>query len=329
MCRGAEGRNEGAIREEGSGHMATLVKSKKLASGFTVIDNRIFRDYRLSLRATGLLTKLIALPDEWSYSLAGLASLCADGKDSVRSAVRELEELGYLYRGRRRDAAGRLGESVYLVFDEPETPENAACELAAQGCDFGVSSQLDTSVGKPDTGCDLHVCNSDAKADANDDGFTNVGKANVGEPGPIKYLSNKERIESNKTVHDAASSDEPNRPSVDDVAKAIETEASRIGKAIADTGKSATRFLDYNESRGWVRGGRPVDDWTELVPLWTAKEPDVSGERSPSHAKAASDHEAPRRRPEQRHTAQRPPFRSVEDLVASGILGKECLDDIG
>lgn len=202
--------------------MATLVKSKKLASGFTVIDNKVFRDYRLSLRATGLLTKMISLPDNWSYSLAGLVALCADGKDSVRSAVHELETLGYLYRGRRRDAAGRLGESVYLVFDEPETPEKAACELAAQGCDFAVSSQLDTSVGKPDTGADLHVCDSETQGEANDGGFTNVGKANVGETGPIKYLSNKERIESNNSVLDDANSDESGRPNVNDVAKEIE-----------------------------------------------------------------------------------------------------------
>ena len=69
---------------------------------FTMMSNHHLRNKKLSLKAVGLMSKILSLPDEWDYSLKGLAKLNADGIDGVRSAVQELEDAGYIIRRQRR-----------------------------------------------------------------------------------------------------------------------------------------------------------------------------------------------------------------------------------
>ena len=67
-------------------------------SNFTVLDNGIFKDKELSLKARGLLTTMLSLPDDWNYTIEGLTKILKEGKDSIRGALTELEESGYLVR---------------------------------------------------------------------------------------------------------------------------------------------------------------------------------------------------------------------------------------
>lgn len=87
---------------------------------FTTMSNHHLRNRNLSLKAVGLLSKMLSLPDDWDYTLKGLAKLTTDGLDSVRSAVKELEDAGYIVRRQLRDERGRLSKSEYLVFEIPE-----------------------------------------------------------------------------------------------------------------------------------------------------------------------------------------------------------------
>ena len=73
----------------------------------------------MSLKAKGLLSLILSLPEEWDYTLAGLAMLCKDGKDSVRTALTELEEFGYVETARVRDEKGRLKGTEYIVREMP------------------------------------------------------------------------------------------------------------------------------------------------------------------------------------------------------------------
>ena len=94
---------------------------------FTMVGNYALRNPNMSLRALGMYAKLVSLPDNWSFTEAGLASICKDGKDAVRSALEELEKQGLLYRFRNRNKDGTLGESVYYISNEPideETKRN-------------------------------------------------------------------------------------------------------------------------------------------------------------------------------------------------------------
>lgn len=90
---------------------------------FTTMSNHHLRNRKLSLKAVGLMSKILSLPDDWDYSLRGLAKLNTDGIDGVRSAVKELEDAGYIIRRQRRDKCGRMSHSEYLVFEIPELAE--------------------------------------------------------------------------------------------------------------------------------------------------------------------------------------------------------------
>ena len=67
-------------------------------SDYTVMSNTHFKEKEMTLRAKGLLSLMLSLPDDWDYSIAGLCTLSKDGKDSVMNALLELEEFGYLVR---------------------------------------------------------------------------------------------------------------------------------------------------------------------------------------------------------------------------------------
>ena len=86
---------------------------------FTVMSNHHLRNVSLSLKAKGLLSLMLSLPDNWDYTTKGLAHICKDGVDSISSAIKELEKQGYLTRQRLRDAHGRLGDIEYVIHEKP------------------------------------------------------------------------------------------------------------------------------------------------------------------------------------------------------------------
>ena len=75
---------------------------------YIVMSNHHLRDKSLSLKAKGLLSLMLSLPEEWDYTTKGLAVICKDGVDSISAGIRELEEHGYLRRQRIRNANGQL-----------------------------------------------------------------------------------------------------------------------------------------------------------------------------------------------------------------------------
>lgn len=85
--------------------MSTFRVNKNV--NYTVMSNYHLQDKKLSLKAKGLLSYMLSLPDDWDYSLKGLTTGCKDGLDSVRTAVLELEEHGYVRRQKVRNARGR------------------------------------------------------------------------------------------------------------------------------------------------------------------------------------------------------------------------------
>ena len=85
---------------------------------FTVMSNHHFKNKKLSLKAKGLLSLMLSLPDDWNYNMKGLASLSRDGIDSVRSAIKELEHHGYVERHRIRYCDGCYGDTEYIVRED-------------------------------------------------------------------------------------------------------------------------------------------------------------------------------------------------------------------
>ena len=91
---------------------------------YTVMANFHLRDKSLSLKAKGLLSLMLSLPEDWDYTTKGLAYICKDGVDSICAAVKELENAGYVQRKRNRNSQGRLTNVEYTILEKPiSTPE--------------------------------------------------------------------------------------------------------------------------------------------------------------------------------------------------------------
>ena len=90
---------------------------------YTVMANHHLRNTDLSLKAKGLLSLMLSLPEEWDYTTKGLARICKDGVDSICAGVRELEDHGYVVRERIRNPNGQLGAIEYTILEQPRTSE--------------------------------------------------------------------------------------------------------------------------------------------------------------------------------------------------------------
>ena len=87
--------------------------------GYTVMSNYHLRNKELSLKAKGLLSQMLSLPEDWDYTLAGLSLINREKIDAIREAVRELENAGYIQRSRERDEKGRLRGTTYVIYEQP------------------------------------------------------------------------------------------------------------------------------------------------------------------------------------------------------------------
>ncbi|BAL00212.1 hypothetical protein OBV_30130 [Oscillibacter valericigenes Sjm18-20] len=90
---------------------------------YTVMSNYHLRDKGLSLKAKGLLSQMLSLPEDWDYTLSGLSHINRESKDAIRSAVNELEAAGYIQRHQTTDASGKFSGNEYVIHESPVTSE--------------------------------------------------------------------------------------------------------------------------------------------------------------------------------------------------------------
>ena len=91
---------------------------------YTIMANHHLKNRDLSLKAKGLLSVMLSLPEDWHFTVHGLVSICKEGRDSISGAVRELEEAGYIVRHRLRDKEGHINGLEYIIYETPQKPEN-------------------------------------------------------------------------------------------------------------------------------------------------------------------------------------------------------------
>ena len=108
--------------------------------GYTVMSNHHLRNKELSLKAKGLLSQMLSLPEDWDYTLKGLSLINREKIDAIREAIKELERAGYIVRSRERDEKGRLRGADYVIFEQPQPPtpdlptlENPTLDNPTQG----------------------------------------------------------------------------------------------------------------------------------------------------------------------------------------------------
>ena len=90
--------------------------------GYTVMSNHHLRNKELSLKAKGLLSQMLSLPEDWDYTLAGLSLINKESIDAIRTAVWELEKAGYITRRQGRDERGKMTAIEYTIYEQPQQP---------------------------------------------------------------------------------------------------------------------------------------------------------------------------------------------------------------
>ena len=89
-------------------------------SGYTVMSNHHLRNKELTLKAKGLLSQMLSLPEDWDYTLAGLSHINRESIDAIRTAVWELEKAGYILRRQGRDEKGKMTAIEYTIYEQPQ-----------------------------------------------------------------------------------------------------------------------------------------------------------------------------------------------------------------
>ena len=119
---------------------------------FTIMANHHLRDRTLSLKAKGLLSVLLSLPETWEYSVAGLAKILREGVGSISSGLKELEAAGYVRRRQRRDARGRMADTEYEVYEVPCLHASGAAGGPVENLCKNGAAEPDGAAESPDAG---------------------------------------------------------------------------------------------------------------------------------------------------------------------------------
>lgn len=100
---------------------------------YTVMSNYHLRDKSLSLKAKGLLSQMLSLPEDWDYTLTGLSIINRESKDAIRSAINELEQAGYIQRHQTVDAKGKFSANEYIIYEQPQPrPSSSGGSISGQ-----------------------------------------------------------------------------------------------------------------------------------------------------------------------------------------------------
>ena len=91
--------------------------------GFTVMSNYHLRHKTLSMKAKGLLSMILSLPDTWDYTLSGLSVISSEGICAIRNTIHELENRGYIKRRRLRNEKGQVKNTEYVIYEHPQIEE--------------------------------------------------------------------------------------------------------------------------------------------------------------------------------------------------------------
>ena len=115
-------------------------------TGYTVMSNHHLRNKELTLKAKGLLSQMLSLPEDWDYTLVGLSHINREKIDAIREAVKELEKAGYIVRSRERDEKGRLRGADYVIYEQPQPKEPEAATSSEQPPTLGNPTQLNKDI---------------------------------------------------------------------------------------------------------------------------------------------------------------------------------------
>lgn len=134
-----------------------VVKTKD----YTIINNYLCKDRRLSLKGKGLLTVMLSLPEDWDYTIRGLSAILLEGERAISSTLKELEALGYLERNVLRNKRGIITDTEYIIYEQPKNPvkidEEPPKYAGLPQVDFPLVDSADVDSSHPDSGGQLNT----------------------------------------------------------------------------------------------------------------------------------------------------------------------------
>ena len=140
---------------------------------YTVMCNHHLKDMNLSLKAKGLLSMMLSLPETWNYTTRGLAAICKEGVDAISTAIRELEKAGYIIRRQLRGSNGRITDTEYIIYErpqdqrppapEPDPPEPEAPDLTSPYPENPYVVEPDMAEPRSETTAELNINTSSMK----------------------------------------------------------------------------------------------------------------------------------------------------------------------
>ena len=134
-----------------------VVKTKD----YTVINNYLCKDRRLSLKGKGLLTVMLSLPEDWDYTIRGLSAILLEGERAISSTLKELEALGYLERNVLRNKRGIITDTEYIIYEQPKNPvridEEPPKYAGLPQADFPLVDSADVDTSHPDNSRQLNT----------------------------------------------------------------------------------------------------------------------------------------------------------------------------
>ena len=212
--------------------MAVLRKEKR--NSFTVIDNGIFKDSRISYKAKGLLGQMLSLPDGWEYSVKGLEKLANDKYSAITSGLKELEEAGY-FRREQRFVKGKFAGYEYII---SETPHNKNSDFT-----FSENTISENTISENPT-------------------QLNTNKSNTKELNTKGSNTNKsvgEHTRRQKNLH----TDKSLRPTLEEIEAYIAEKTLCV---------DARRFYDFFDVGEWLDSkGEPVRNWKQKLITWSER----------------------------------------------------------
>jgi hypothetical protein len=264
-----------------------MTERVKHTKNYTVIDNQYLRNKKLSLKAMGLLTLMLSLPDDWQYSISGLAHCVSEGKCSIRAALVELENAGYVQRRQEIDKSGKFCKIKYIIRESPvsENPpleEPSSAQPLSENPTTGDPATCDSST---DFRTQINIEGTKTEKQKTDQLSTNVF--------PFPYDSTSpEPVKPNgiPTPTGTMTAGKPPRarpkfvaPSVDEVRAYCQERGNGI---------DAAHFVDYYTARGWMVGKTEMCDWKAAVRTWEAKDTSFKSSKK-GMATALEDYQTP------------------------------------
>ena len=268
-------------------------------SSYTTISTAHFKERGMSLKAKGLLSLMLALPDGWACSVSGLVELSSDGRDSVTNALKELERFGYLKRERQMTEGGKFAGYDYIVYEKPFTEkpftekpftEKPFTENPSTVQEYNniYNNNNSTTTNSNNSNTNLHTQETNrvlktTNVDTNNSHTQETKEIYINPPIPTVYAplltenpENEEKSEAerpedttNTPSYNPKQKSENNKKTSKQFTPPTLEEVQAYCKE-RNNNVDAKQFWDYYDSAGWKdQTGKPVKSWKQkMIAVW-------------------------------------------------------------